>query len=133
MIRITVLFTALITTLGITGWSPVYADASGMQQTNLLRQGLSEASDLEVVMARVTIPADTTLPRHWHPGEEFAYLIEGSLVLWQDGKTDTPVTAGSAVHVPLNQIHTATAGPAGATILVFRVHKKGEPDRILVD
>lgn len=35
--------------------------------------------------------------------------------------------------VPLKQVHTAVTGDEGATILVFRVHEQGQPERIPVE
>jgi len=101
--------------------------------SNLMRAELESAEGLEVVVSLVEIPPETRLPVHTHPGEEFAYVIEGSLVLWQEGKDDIRVTAGEAERVPLAQVHTTFTEKEPAKILVFRVHKQGEPERILVE
>ena len=84
-------------------------------------------------MSRVEIPANTSLPKHWHPGEEFAYVLEGSVTLWQKGKEDTVISAGQAGKIPLAQIHTAITGETGVKLLVFRVHEKGKPERVLAE
>ena len=99
----------------------------------LLSAVLEGVEGTEVIVSRVTIPPDTSLPKHWHPGEEFAYVLEGTIVLWQDGKADITGKKGDTVKVPLKQVHTAMTGDEGATILVFRVHEQGEPERVLVD
>ncbi len=88
---------------------------------------------MEVILDTLTIPPHSTLPMHWHPGEEFVYLIQGSATLIQDSKEDTVFKAGEAGMVPFKQIHSAKTGDEGATIVVFRVHEKGQPHRILVD
>lgn len=100
---------------------------------NLLSAQLEGVTGTEVIVSRVTIPANTSLPKHWHPGEEFAYILEGSVVLWQKGKEDVIGKKGDVVKVPLKQIHTAMTKDEGATILVFRVHEQGKPERIKVD
>ena len=87
----------------------------------------------EVVVSHVQIPANTTLPKHWHPGEEFVYVLEGSEVLWQKDKSDTHLKKGDVFKVPLRQIHTAKTGEEGATVLVFRVHESGQPVRVNVE
>jgi len=97
----------------------------------LLRSDLESAEGLEVVVSLVEIPAETTLPKHHHPGEEFVYILEGTSVLWQKDADDIVLKQGDAVKVPLEQVHTAKTGAQGAKALVFRVHKKGEPERIL--
>ena len=81
-------------------------------------------------MSHVTIPPNTSLPKHWHPGEEFAYVLEGSVTLWQKGKKDIVGREGEIVKVPLRQVHTAITGDEGVTLLVFRVHEKGQPERV---
>ena len=109
------------------------ADTSKLKLENLMKATLARVEDTEVIVSRVTIPPNTTLPKHWHPGEEFAYVIEGSVTLWQQGKQDILGKAGEAMKVPLKQIHTAKTTSEGAVILVFRVHQSGQPERIKVE
>lgn len=100
---------------------------------NLMKATLAGVTGTEVIVSRVTIPANTMLPKHWHPGEEFAYIIEGSLTLWQQGKKDILGKTGDVIKVPLKQIHTAKTNKEGAVVLVFRVHETGKPERIKVN
>ena len=37
-----------------------------------MKESLALAEGVEVVMSRVEVPKNTTLPLHFHPGEEFA-------------------------------------------------------------
>jgi quercetin dioxygenase-like cupin family protein len=106
---------------------------SGVKLENLLKAELDGFAGAEVIVSRVTIPPHTSLPKHWHPGEEFGYVLEGSVVLWQDGKEDIVGTAGDVVKIPLKQVHTAFTRDEAATILVFRVHERGKPERIPVE
>ena len=99
---------------------------------NLLQAVLEGVDGTEVIVSRVTIPPNTSLPKHWHPGEEFAYVLEGTVTLWQQGKDDIVVKAGDVAMVPLKQVHTAMTTDEGATVLVFRVHEKGQPERVPV-
>lgn len=107
--------------------------ASKLKLENLLNSPLARVDNTEVIVSRVTIPANTSLPVHWHPGEEFAYIMEGSVTLWQKGKADIVGKKGDVVKVPLQQIHTAKTEDEGAVILVFRVHESGKPQRIKVN
>jgi quercetin dioxygenase-like cupin family protein len=100
---------------------------------NLLKAQLESVDGTEVIVSRVTMPPNTSLPKHWHPGEEFGYVLEGSVVLWQDGKDDIVGKKGDVVKVPLKQVHTAITKDEGATILVFRVHEQGKPERVPVE
>ncbi len=105
----------------------------GLKIDNIMTSQLELVEGLEIVVSHVEIPANTTLPKHWHPGEEFIYVLEGSAVLWQKDKSDTHLKKGDVFKVPLEQIHTAKTGEEGATILVFRVHEIGQPVRVNVE
>lgn len=100
---------------------------------NLLRDSLELTEGIEVIMSYVEIPKATTLPFHYHPGEEFAYILEGSGELLLEDQNKIPMKAGEAGKVPLKQTHSFSTLNEGAKLLVFRVHEKGQPDRILVD
>lgn len=105
----------------------------GLVLKNLLKAELEGVDDTEVIVSHVTIPPNTTLPKHWHPGEEFAYVLDGSVTLWQKGKRDQTIATGDVGKVPLKQIHTAVTGDESVTLLVFRVHEKGQPERVAAD
>ena len=102
---------------------------------DLMKQVLSNeiAPDREVIVSLVEIPPHTRLKRHWHPGEEFHYYLEGEVTIELDGKPDIVGKPGTVGHVPLKAVHTAVTHERGARILVFRVHLKGKPVRYLVD
>lgn len=99
---------------------------------NLLRDSLGLADSVEVIMSYLEMPKNTTLPLHYHPGEEFVYAIEGSGELTLDGVTST-VSAGDVVKIPLEKVHSYSTKNESSKLIVFRVHKQGQPDRILVE
>ena len=99
----------------------------------LLKATLEGVAETEVVLSKVKIPPNTSLPKHWHPGEEFAYVLEGTVTLWQKGKPDMVLKQGEAATVSLKQVHTAITGSEGVTLLVFRVHEQGRPERIAAE
>lgn len=108
-------------------------DEPALKLETLMKAQLEGVEGTEVIVSRVTMPANTSLPKHWHPGEEFGYVLEGSVVLWQKGKDEIVGKKGDVVKVPLKQIHTAITRDEGATILVFRVHEQGKPERMPVE
>ena len=120
-------FLALVTWLVLLSGS-VFAEEPRIE--NLLKEKLAGVDGTEVIVSKVHIPPNTSLPKHWHPGEEFAYVVEGSVTLWQEGKSDTLLRKGEAGKVPLKQVHTAITGSDGVTLLIFRVHEEGKPDRV---
>lgn len=103
--------------------------------TNLLHDSLSEkfSPGREVLVDLVEIPGNSQLDRHWHPGEEFHYYLEGDPEITIEGKGLIRPPLGTVGHVPFETLHRAGAGKAGAKILVFRVHTKGKPWRYLAD
>lgn len=105
----------------------------GLAVNNIMTSQLELVEGVEVVLSYVDIPPQTRLPKHWHPGEEFLYMLKGSGILWQENKSDTRLQEGNVLKVPLKQIHTFTAGEDGATVVLFRVHEVGQPVRINVE
>ena len=55
------------------------------------------------------------------------------MTLWQEGAPAVTVGAGEVVKVPYKVVHTASTGDDGVTLVAFRVHEQGQPERVLVD
>ena len=113
------------------------ADATPVQTAvaaeTLLREAIEGVPDKEVIVSRVSFPAHTQLPWHWHPGEEIFYVIEGAVTLARRGLPDTVARAGDVQKIGPKTIHAGHTGEEGAELVIFRVHKSGEPERYLVD
>lgn len=111
------------------------ADTSAAPSFTDLGRDLLETADLEVVTSFVEFPPSFQLPTHRHPGEEFAYVVEGGIHYWQHGSgAERYMPAGSYAKVPLNAVHSVRTGDSrGAKLVVFRVHTPGAPERELVD
>ncbi|MEL6830164.1 MAG: cupin domain-containing protein [Pseudomonadota bacterium] len=99
----------------------------------MLRAPITGVEGIEVLISDVVIPAGATVPSHYHPGEEFVYVIEGSAIHVEEGKEDQLIEAGEAFVIPPEAIHSPRGGPDGGRAIVFRVHKEGQPERILTD
>lgn len=117
------------------GTTMTVTDANAAPSFADLGRDLLEKADLEVVTSFVTLPPSFQLPPHRHPGEEFAYVVEGGIHYWQQGTDgERHMTAGSFAKVPLNAVHSIrTDDDQGAKLVVFRVHTPGAPERELVD
>ena len=100
---------------------------------NLLRDSLGLAEGIEVVMSYIELPKNTTLPSHYHPGEEFVYLIQGSGELTLKDESKIIVKAGETAKVPLRHVHSFSSLDEDVKAVVFRVHEKGQADRTLVE
>ena len=80
---------------------------------NLLTSPLAAEEILKLL--QVTLPPSTELPKHWHPGEEFAYITKGSLTIWIDKQGEKKYNKGDACMVPLKKVHLSS-GALGAVI-----------------
>ena len=96
----------------------------------VLRSPLSGMTGVEVIVSDVVIPPNGQVARHYHPGEEFLYLIEGTAIHVEEGKPDLPLKVGDSYAIPPRAIHAPRGGPQGARAIVFRVHVAGQPERI---
>ena len=100
--------------------------------TELLRTEIKAADNIEVIVANVFLPPGVEVPRHYHPGEEFLYVVQGSAVHVEEGRADQELKAGEAYVIPPEVIHAPYGGPEGAHAIVFRIHIEGEEERYLV-
>jgi quercetin dioxygenase-like cupin family protein len=98
-----------------------------------LRAVLTAAPQLEVLISDVVIPPGATVPAHYHPGEEFLYVIEGDAIHAEAGQPDRILREGDAYVIPPQAVHAPRGGQAGARAIVFRVHLAGQPERIAAD
>ena len=99
----------------------------------LLRETIEGVPNKMVVMSRVSIPPDTQLPWHWHPGDEFFYVMEGEITLLRPDTPEQLNQRGEAGKVVAGQIHTGRSGASGVTLLITRTLDQGQPERVLVD
>ena len=124
---------ALIGMCSTVGQAAESSPTASVQAENLLRESIAGVEGKEIIVSRVRFPPHTELPWHWHPGEEFFYVIEGSVTLKRRGEPDLPTVEGDAQEIAREVIHTGLTGEQGAELVIFRVHAAGEPERHLVD
>ena len=106
---------------------------TSVQSENLLRETIDGIEGKQVIVSRVSFPPLIKLPWHWHPGEEFFYVIEGSVKLKRRGQPDVVTVRGDSQKIAPGVIHSGESGKEGAELVIFRVHASGEPERYLVD
>lgn len=109
----------------------VFATAVGAQQPAFKRTVLQQ-HDLsvpgrEAVTARADIPVGVAAGRHTHPGEEIAYVLEGTVSVEINGESKT-LKAGDVFFIPNGTPHNATnVGTTPAAIIGNYVVEKGKP------
>jgi len=106
---------------------------SGIKRTDLLRHDLS-APGREIVQVRVDFAPGVAFGKHSHPGEEIAYVLEGSLEYQLEGKPPVTLKAGEALFIPAGTIHAAkNVGKGNGAELATYIVEKGKPLITLVE
>lgn len=120
---------------GAIGSQALMAQPNPVTRTLLQQKDLEGAQGREVVMYRADFTAGGVLGRHFHPGPELLYVLEGALTLQHDGHPPMTLKPGDSAHIPAKHIHKATnASTTGQTkVLVFLVGDKGQPLVTMVD
>jgi quercetin dioxygenase-like cupin family protein len=99
----------------------------GLTRKDLQRHDLS-APGREVIQNRVDIDPDAPAIRHWHPGEEIIYVLEGLLEYEIEGESPRTVNAGEALMVPAERVHAVrNVGDRKAAELATYVVEKDKP------
>ena len=105
----------------------VRAQQPGFKRTILQQVDIS-VPGREAVTAVSEFPPGASPGRHTHPGEEIGYVLEGTVLLEQDGKPNVTLSAGQAFLIPAGKVHTATnTGTGTARILANYIVEKGKP------
>lgn len=100
-----------------------------IKRTELLRADLAGTSGREAVIYIADLMPAAVGGRHTHYGNEFVYIIEGSLVVSPDGKDPVTLKAGEAAHLAPDITHAARNGSdkESAKVLVVLTVEKGKP------
>ena len=103
------------------------AQQAGFKRT-VLQQGDVSAPGKEFVTAVAEFQPGSEVGRHAHPGDEIGYVLEGTVVLTQDGKPTVTLGPGKTFHIPAGTVHNATnSGSKPARILATYIVEKGKP------
>jgi quercetin dioxygenase-like cupin family protein len=107
--------------------------APGIRRTDLQEHDLSIPGRM-VIQNRVELGHEAQPFRHWHPGEEIIYVLEGKLAYTIDGLGTKTYSAGDALMVPAEKIHSVkNVGDGDAAELATYVVEKGKPFLVVVD
>ena len=105
----------------------VSAQQAGFKRT-VLQQSDASVPGHEVVMAVAEFQPGASSGRHTHSGDEVGYILEGTVVIAQDGKPDVTLGPGKSFHIPAGTVHNATnSGSTGARVLATYLVEKGKP------
>jgi len=109
------------------------AQLTGLTRIDLQRHDLS-IPGREMIQNRVDITPEAPAIRHKHPGEEVIYVLEGTLEYNIDGQGQITVSAGEALMVPAETVHSVrNVGSGNAAELATYIVEKGKPLIVPVD
>jgi quercetin dioxygenase-like cupin family protein len=112
--------TTLVTALAVSAvLAGVSAQQAGFKRTVLQHSKLS-APGRESVTAVAEFEPGGTVGRHTHPGEEIGYILEGIVVLEQEGQQPVALGPGKTFFIPAGTVHNAT-------------NKTGKPAKVLAN
>lgn len=117
---------AVALTAGVLGIPSLYAQATNFKRVELQKQELSVPGH-EAVMARGEFSVNGVVPKHTHPGEELAFVLEGSVVLEIEGKPPVTLKAGEVFFIPAGTVHSVKNTGAQAKVVSTYVVTKGKP------
>jgi quercetin dioxygenase-like cupin family protein len=118
---------ASVVLTGVIGAGTIGAQQSGFKRT-VLQQGDLSMAGHESVTAVAEFQPGGTVGRHTHPGEEVGYILEGTIVLEQEGKPSVTLGPGKTFFIPAGTVHNATnRGTAPARVLANYIVEKGKP------
>ena len=103
------------------------AAPAGFKRTELIRHDISMPNH-EAITARADFQPGGAVPRHTHPGEEVAYILEGEIELQVEGKPAQKFKAGDTFFLPAGTVHAAkNVGKGTAAVLSTYLVEKGKP------
>jgi quercetin dioxygenase-like cupin family protein len=113
--------------LGVAGTQALHAQQE-MQRTELQRFDLTGVNGTEVVMGVLEIAPGTTVPRHIHYGDEFAYVLQGGMIE-APGQAPSELKPGTPLHVAREVPHGGgkNVGTTPVKILTVHIVDKGKP------
>jgi len=115
--------------LATIGSRSLNAQQEPLKRTMLLRTDLKGLDGKEGVVLLVELAPGAAAGKHYHPGNEVNYVLEGSGVLEIEGKLPITLQTGITSQIPAGEMHnvrsTGATGPL--KLLVFWVAEKGQP------
>jgi len=115
--------------IGTIGTQVLNAQQEPLKRTVLLRQDLVGMEGKEALVVLVEAAPGAVAGKHYHPGHELAYILEGSASIEMQGKAPMALKAGDSTYIPPKLVHDAknTSSTAPLKVLAFVITEKGQP------
>jgi quercetin dioxygenase-like cupin family protein len=100
-----------------------------IKRTELHRSDLAEVVGKEAVIYIAEVMPKAEGGRHTHYGDEYVYVLEGTLVITPDGQQPITLRKGDVAHMAPKDVHAARNGSDSepAKALIFVLAEKGKP------
>lgn len=108
----------------------VHVPAPGISER--ISGAIEAAPGHHLVMGDLNIPAGAPIPRHYHHGEEFLYILGGSTVIVRADMGEVELQPGQAIRIAPGTVHWGRAGPKGLRAVSTWVVPDGQPLRVPV-
>jgi quercetin dioxygenase-like cupin family protein len=119
---------AVVAALGLAGGLALNAQPPAAVKRNIVLKQDMTIPDREGVMALVEIPVGAQEGKHTHFAEVFAFVLEGTISLENEGNPTATLKAGDVFHILPGKIHNATNnGTVTAKLAAVFVAEKGKP------
>jgi quercetin dioxygenase-like cupin family protein len=105
----------------------VYAPPPGINQ--VLEDRIAAAPGHSLIVGDLNMGPGAAIPRHYHHGEEYIYLIGGSATVSRAGQPDLQLGPGQGVVITPGVVHWGTAGPDGMRAISVWVKDDSKPLR----
>lgn len=113
---------------GALGTQILNAQQEPFKRTVLLKTDLTGLEGKDSVVVLVELAPGASAGKHYHPGHEVNYVLEGTGILEVEG---TPVTLKPGVtnHIQAKQVHnvTNTSATDPLKLVAFFIAEKGQP------
>ena len=115
--------------LGMMGYQLLNASQASVKVAQLFKTDLTGSDGKEGSVLLAELAPGVVVGKHYHPGDVFIYILEGSMLLEVAGKSPITLKAGESGHLPPKQVHDDQNASQTAPLkfLVFHVANKGQP------
>jgi quercetin dioxygenase-like cupin family protein len=113
---------------GVGGTKVLQAEPPEIKRNVLQHADLTGVPGTEVYMTVIDAQPGATFAPHIHHGDEFTYVLQGSLDLDLAGEGSKTVKAGDSIHVDREKVHGGkVAGDTPLKLLAIHIVDKGKP------
>ena len=105
------------------------AQQQAVKSAILLKADLVGMEGKYVVIVSTELPPGELAKKHLHPGHQFSYILEGSMIMEVEGRPPITYKPGDAFYLTPNQVHSAgnLSTTAPVKVLGFSIADKGQP------